>query len=121
MADTTIMLYPLNDLVLKAKLKEVVDGSLTATPLTTGTVTAFLATSNSPTAVAADAALTGDCEHVAGGAWRVAFDAADLDPALLDSLFGATPTACYCIIQQPGGIRTYVPLTYAASRPATVN
>lgn len=119
MATKTITISPLNDLVLKAKLKEVVAGSLTATPLTTGEVTAFLATSDAPTAAAADPALAATCEHVAGGAWRIAFDAADLDPELLDGLFGATNVA-YCIIQQPGGFRTVVPLVYAASRPATI-
>lgn len=114
-----ITLYPLNDLVLKATLKEVVDGSLTATPLTTGTVSAFISETNASTATAFDASLTTTGEYVAASkAWRIAFDADALDPELLAPL--VTAGAAFVIIEQSGGFRTAVPVLVADSRPATV-
>jgi hypothetical protein len=41
-----------------------------------------------------------------------------LTTALLDPLFGSTPP--YLIVQQPGGLRVYAPVTYATTRPALV-
>ncbi len=111
-------LYPLNDFILKVKLKEVVAGSVSATPLTTGTVTGFLSTALTPTATAADASLVATCAHVSGGTWRVSVDASLLTAALLNTHFAsATP---YLILQQADGFRTYVTLAYSASRAATV-
>lgn len=119
MPDSTIYLDWENDKILKVRLKEVADGSLTETPLTTGTVDAWLATT--PGGDAADPSLVGSAEHISNGEWRVAFDASVLDRTVLNGLFAATPTACYGVVTQPGGFRTYIPLTYRPEgRPATV-
>lgn len=119
MSDSTIYLDWENDKILKVRLKDVAEGSLTETPLTTGTVTAWIA--STPDGDAADPSLVGACEHVSDGNWRVAFDASMLDRTVLDGLFAATPSACYCVVKQPGGFRTYIPLTYRPEgRPATV-
>ena len=117
-------LYPLNDLYFLVTLSQVSSTTGEVSALTTGSPTCFLATSNSPTATAADATLAGTITHVgtaaAGnqGTWLVSFDAAALTAALLATHF-ATVTP-YCIINLTGGIRVYVELAYSASRTATV-
>lgn len=114
----SIALYPANDLALTVKLQQVDPTSGVKTPLTDGAVTAFLATTNSPSAVAADASLSVSATHLTGGKWLVFFDASLLSPTLLDTLFASvTP---YLIIQMPDQVRVYVELAYSASRPATV-
>jgi hypothetical protein len=107
-------LSPLNDLAFLATIRVVnASGSLTA--LETGSPTAFLALSDSPTATAADVSLVTTPTYTgAGGKWLVSFDAAVLTPALLASLFGSvTP---YVIISFPGAIRVAVQCAYLASR-----
>lgn len=114
-----IYLYPLNDLSLEVKLKTVNSETGAKEALTTGTVTAFLATANTPTASAADATLSVSCVHIGSGKWLAQFDGATLTATLLNTLFSAaTP---YCIVQAAGDIRAYVELTYSASREATVS
>ena len=116
MADINIS--PLNDLSIIVILKGVDPATGKAIQLTTGTVTHFIATSNTPTATAADAALSGVATHVGSGKWLISYDAAVLTAALLDTLFASvTP---YLIIQQPNEFRVYVPLVYLASRSGTV-
>ena len=120
----TPVLYPLNDLAFTVVLKKIdtTVGSATlgkAIALTTGTVTAFLATANTPTATAADASLSVTLTHIANGKWLVHFDGASLTASLLNTHFAAaTP---YMIIQATGDVRTYVELEYQASRPATLS
>lgn len=114
---STLYLFPLNDFSVKIPLKDV-DGTGKTIPLITGTVTAFFATSNSPTATTADASLTTTATHVGGGTWLVQFDAAVLDPTLLATLFGATLP--FLIVQKPSGVRVYFDVIYAASRQGTV-
>src|SRR5690348_629197 len=115
---TPLTLSPLNDFAVKAKLKQIDPATGDVGPLTTGTVTAFLATSNSATATAADPSLSVDADHLGDGVWLVSFDGAVLTPELLDPLFGATLP--YLIIEQDGNVRVYAPVTYSASRPAIV-
>jgi hypothetical protein len=115
---TTLQLFPLNDFAVKAKLKTMDPATGEVGPLLAGTVTGFLATSNGATATAADPSLSVSAVHTGDGIWLVSFDAAALTPTLLDGLFASTPP--YLIVQQPGGIRVAAPVTYAASRPATV-
>ena len=117
-------LYPLNDLYLTVQLQQVSSTTGEVSALTTGSPTCFLATANTPAATAADPTLAGTITHVgtaaAGnlGTWLVTFDAAALTAALLNTHFASvTP---YCIINLTGGIRVYIQLAYAASRPATV-
>lgn len=116
MAASPITLYPLNDFFAKARLRSVNPATGVETPLTSGTVTAFLATSSGPTATAADPALSMSPVHLVDGVWLIFFDAAVLTTALLDPLFGTS--APYLIVQQPGGVRVYTPVTYTTARPA---
>lgn len=113
-----LTLYALNDFFVKTKLFAGNPATGAVTPLTAGTVTAFLTTSNGPTATAADAALSMTPVHLGDGVWLIFFDAAVLTTTLLDPLFGSTPP--FLIVQQPGGIRVYAPVTYATTRPALV-
>lgn len=112
-------LYPLNDLAVSVRLVDIDATTGAESNVTTGTVTAFLATSNGPTATAADATLNATVNYSgAGGWWTVTIDAAVLTAALLDTLFASvTP---YLIIRRTNGIRVYVEMAYSASRPATV-
>jgi hypothetical protein len=114
---SSLNLFPLNDFVAKLTLKDV-DATGKAIPLTTGTVTAFLATSNGPTATAADPSLTQSATNLGGGAWLVSFDAAVLDPTLLASLFAG---GVYLIVQKLNGVRAWFPVTYSADRQGTVS
>lgn len=114
---TPIPIYPLNDFALTVgPLKTVNPETGAKEPLTTGVTTAFLATSNEPTAAAADPSLSVACPHIGGGKWLVLFDAGVLTPQLLAQHFAATPP--YLIISQPGAVRAYVECTYQPSRPA---
>jgi hypothetical protein len=115
---TILSLYPLNDFAVKIILKTIDETTGAVVPLTEGTVTAFLATSNDPTATAPDPTLTTSGIHTKNGVWLALFDAAVLTPSLLDALFGSTPP--YLIVQQPNGVRVYAQLTYTASRAAGV-
>lgn len=110
-------LYPLNDLVLEVEIKTPsATKAGTSTPVTTGTATAFLALSDAPDAVEADASLVTTGSHIAKGWWRFTFDATDLDATLLDTLFSAaTP---YAIVEHDAGIRVFAEGTYSASREA---
>lgn len=107
-------LYPLNDFATFVKLKDISPTTGVVTPLTTGTVTAFLATSFGPTAVAADATLQTTAVHVGNGKWLVFLDAAVLTAALLNSKFASTPP--YLIVQYAGGLRVYYVGAYVPSR-----
>lgn len=113
-----IPLYALNDLAIKTKLKVINPTTGVVSPLTSGTVTAFLATTNTASAVAAAPALTMSPTHLGGGVWLIFFDGAVLTTALLDPIFGSV--APYLIVQQPGDVRVYAALSYATTRPALV-
>jgi hypothetical protein len=109
-------LAPLNDFVLQATLKEVDATTGQYVPVTSGSVTAFLATSNASDAAAADPSLVATAVHVKNGRWLITFDAATLTKQLLSTLFAsATP---YCIITRSGGFRRYVQLAYSDSEAA---
>lgn len=115
-----ITMYPSNDLAVTVTLQEIDSLTGVKNPLTTGTVTAFIATSNSPTATAADPSLSVSATHLnnPAGKWLIFFDASVLTPALLSSLFSAaTP---YLIVEQTNGVRAYVEMSYVASRPGTL-
>lgn len=117
---TPIPIYALNDLALTVgPLKTVNPATGAKEPLTTGVTTAFLATSNEPTAAAADPTMSVVATHVGGGKWLVLFDASLLTPQLLAQHFAATPP--YLIIEQVGAIRAYVECSYQPSRPAEVS
>jgi Na+-transporting methylmalonyl-CoA/oxaloacetate decarboxylase beta subunit len=114
-----INLYPLNDLNLVVTLKFVdVDGS--TKPLDTGPISFFIATSNLPTATAADPALSGTAVHLATGSgqWLIQLDASVLTYSLLNGLFASVPPVL--IVQSTNNVRGYAPLTYVPSRPMTI-
>ncbi len=109
-------LYPLNDLGLFVKLKDINATTGVVTPLTTGTVTAFLATTNTPAATAADPSLSVSATHISNGKWLVFFDAAVLTASLLATHFASnTP---YLIMEYANGFRVYHEMAYSASREA---
>jgi hypothetical protein len=116
---TLAPIFANNDFALKAKLKDIDEVTGIVSPLLTGTVTAFLATSSLPTATAADPTLSVTATTQGGGIRLVFFDATILLPSLLDGLFAATPP--YCIIVYPSGIRAVVACAYQASRTADVS
>ena len=76
-------LYPLNDFAMFAKIPDISSTTGAITYVETGTVTAFIATSDSPTATAAHASLTMNPGFVdAYNQWLVFFDASVLTPAV---------------------------------------
>lgn len=106
------ILAPLNSLTRHVFLETDVDG--TRTPLTSGSVAAFLANSEEPDATAADAALVAVCTHVGGnplvdgedeehpdGTWLIKFDPSTFTVARLDPLFDETGDDPYLIITTP--------------------
>lgn len=112
-------LYPLNDLALELTLKTVDASTGAVSVLSSGTVTGFLSTSNSPTATAADASLVATVNYsTTKQKWIVTIDAAILTASLLNTHFAAaTP---YLILESANNFRGYVTLTYSASRAITV-
>jgi len=113
---TPTPIYPLNDFAMFAKLKDINNTTGAVTPLTTGTVAAFISDASGPDAVTVDATLSTSAIHVAGGKWLVFLDASVLTVELLDEHFAeATP---YLIVQQADGFRVYHELAYTAAREA---
>lgn len=126
-ATATITISPLNDVVIKVRLSNVVAGTIT--PITAGTVVGFLATSYDPAATAADVTLQANLTYIGGNsdglggtheldAWQFTLDAAVMTIALLDSLFLTTQP--YLIVQKTSDRRVYVPLKYSRSQPAAL-
>jgi hypothetical protein len=82
-------LYPLNDFALVVTLKIVNDEGVMV-PLETGTATAFFAVDADPLTTAANPALVTTPTYTgAGGKWLIKFEAADMDPTVLGTLFAA--------------------------------
>lgn len=111
----TIYLTPLRDLTLEVAPKHTNPTTGAREPITSGTLTAFLATSNAPSATQVGS-LTTEGVHVGSGRWIVSFNAAMLTEVALSSLT-STP---FCILQMTDEFRDYVTLTYRASAPATI-
>lgn len=116
-------LTPLNDLDITIVLEDINTSTGTKTPITTGTVTGFLATSSAPDATTADATLSVTGTHVGGnpklsgvtgnydsGTWLFHLDASVLTIALLNTLFAqSTP---YFIATKTNAVRKVGKLTY---------
>jgi hypothetical protein len=115
---TTLYLRPLNDLAFTVDARVVDTSTGALTPLTDAVPTppdAFLATTNAPTAEAADPSLVGTVSYLAPRRrWLVRFDAPLLTPTLLDDLWGPGDggAIAYAIVRFPGDIRVAVPLEY---------
>lgn len=120
MSQTPVPLYPSNDISFLVALYDIPGTTGVRSVLTSGTVTAFLATSNLPTATAADPTLTTTATYIAArGKWLVGFLGSALTPTLLNSLFAAVTPYCILTVNSTD-IRVYVEMVYTASRPATV-
>jgi hypothetical protein len=114
MADN--ILAPLNDFVWTAKvvLRSATTGAEEA--VTTGTVTGFLATTNTSSATTAEATWSVSGVYIGGangfdaGTWMFQLDAAVLTAALLATHFTtATP---YFIVTRTNGVRQWYRLRY---------
>jgi len=118
------VLAPLNDLDITIVLEDINTSTGTRTPITTGTVTGFLATSSAPDATAADATLSVSGVYVGGqtkvsgksgnydaGTWLFHLDASALTISLLDTNFlTATP---YFIVSKSNAVRKVGRFTYS--------
>lgn len=114
----SLTLFAFNDFVKTVTIEQV-DAAGAVQPVSTGTVTAFLATSKDTTAVAAHASLSTTAVYTgAGGIWLITLDAAVLTQTLLDTYFATTTP--YLIVSLPNGIRVYAKVRYKSTRPATV-
>lgn len=119
-------LNPGNDLVRTVLLESVDAGTGVTTPVTTGTVTAFLTATSASTATAADPSLTANGVYVGGangfaaGTWLFTIDGDTLDPDALDfaTLFPAG--VAYFIVERPGSIRVYEKLKVVDARAAVI-
>lgn len=101
-----------NALAFTARLRFPGDDGKPA-PLESGSVAAFLATSDDPDAVAVSG-LTVDATYTgSGGRWLVQFPAAMLDDGVLDAAFGEMSP--WCILTSPAGLRAAIPLEYERS------
>lgn len=114
-----MILNPLNDQVWTVPLTETNTTTSATTPLTTGTVTAFLATAKDST-TAADATLNCTVNYSgAGGIWTISLDASVLVKSLLDTLFGVTGKA-YLIVIVQNAIWVRLELDYEPAAQAMV-
>lgn len=130
MSTAEIVLAPLNDF-------DVVVGPLTSVPstgtkaaITTGSVTGFLATSDDPTATAADAALSASLSYVGtnsdgegktypAGSWLFQLDATVLTADLLSTHFAAARP--WLIVKRDNDFRQAFPVTYVRARRGIVD
>lgn len=117
-------LAPLNDFNRYVDIEEV-NASGVVVPLTSGTVTGFLATTNASDATAADATLSASLTYVGGAnglpaeRWLFQLDAAVLTKTLLDTHFGESGVA-YLIVKKDNGIRRWERLEYVTQMPADI-
>jgi hypothetical protein len=113
-------LYALNDFAKLVKAKVIDPDTGAVTDETEATVTAFLATSDAPDAIEADASLkVTPCPFVAAKkGFLVFFDRTILTAALLDGLFATTPPVL--IIDDGAGWRVAFYGEYLPTRPGTV-
>ncbi len=120
-------LNPLNKFARTILVEDVSATTAATIPVVSGTLTGFIATSNSPLAGAADPTLTTTGTHIGVsvpdathpyplGTWLITFSGTTLTVALLDSLF--TNASPYFIVSYPGIDRVYEKLSYVRSRKA---
>jgi hypothetical protein len=118
---------PLNDFTRHVLLEQV-NGSTGATEaVTTGTVTGFIATSNTVDATTADASWSVAGTYIGGangfvdGTWQFAIDAAVITLAKCTTAgFVAGTATPYFIVQKDSAFRVVEKLKYTAVRNATV-
>lgn len=116
-------LNPLNDKTITFELNTRNSSTGVLTPVTSGTVTVIIATTDAPDATEADAALVFTAVYIGGangfvaGTWMVFIDGAVLTVALLASL----PRYLYLIARRTGDIRAVTRLENVAARYAEVS
>lgn len=112
---STPKLHPLNDLPLLVTISTV-NAAGRLIPFTASTsMRAFLATSDTPTATAADATLNTVPTYTgAGGKWMVTFNKALLTPSLLNTHFASAVP--YCIVENDEDVRVAIRLEYAPTK-----
>lgn len=117
-------LTPLNDFNRLVLIEEV-NSSGVVVPVTSGTVTGFLATTNASGATAADATLSasltyvGGANDIAAGTWLFQLDAAALTLALLDTHFASSAVA-YLIVKKDNSVRRWERLEYSNQMAADI-
>lgn len=117
MSDFTI--YPKNDFAKFVKGKDISATTGAVSDQTTGTVRAFFATSDLPTATPAHTSLDiAACSYVTDKGFLVFFDRAVMDFTILDGLFASAVP--YLIIDDGAGWRVAFTGEYVATRPGTV-
>ena len=114
-------LVPGNDFLATFFIEEPDPTTFAKVPVTSGAISAFIATTNGPLATAAHANLVAVVTHVGViapvpdgdyplGTWSIAIDGAGLTQAILDPLFAtATP---YLIVDRVGDVRRYQKVVY---------
>jgi hypothetical protein len=102
-----------NPLLLAVKFKkQSASGSISTAYHSTGTVSAFLATSGASDAEAAEASLVATCSYDSANApwWSVYFPASVLTQTLMDTHFASAE--CWAIVEHSGGVREAIQLDY---------
>lgn len=126
----SLELSPLNNFWATIYIPTVSPTDGTTSGLSTGSVTAFLATSGDPDATAADATLSIACNHIGvasptdgqfpTGTWLIAFPKSVLTVALLDQLFNVSGVDPYLIVEHSTTMRVETKLKYKRKRKADV-
>ena len=118
-----LTLSPNNPFAVQVGLQDLDPATGTRVPVTAGTVTGFLSTSNAPEATAADPSLSVSATYIGTvanvGMWLVTIASAVLTTALLDPLFLETPPVL--IVQKTNGVRAWAPVVYSRTRAAVVS
>jgi hypothetical protein len=113
----TTNLYPKNDLAFVASVRRANSAGRLVPLEAAVNPTAFLATTDSSTAVAADPAfVTTPTPTGRAGAWLVQFDADVLQPAALAAAGFTSSAPLYCIVQFDEGVRVAVELALVDSK-----
>lgn len=106
-------LFPLNDFFALVTLNEVTATTGVVTAVTSGTVTGFLSTSDSPTATDV-LGLTATLVHTGSGVWSLSLSATGLTATLLATNFATAEPFLH--VELSGGIRAVTPVRYFPSR-----
>lgn len=101
-----------NPFKIKVKFKTATAGSTTTSYATTGTASAFLATSGASDAEAAESSLVATCAFDSDNSpwWDVYFPASVLTQSLMDTNFATGE--CWCIVSHSSGCREAIQLDY---------
>lgn len=119
------VLSPLNDFVIRAFIERVDPVTGVVSPLVSGSLTGFLATSADPTATTADPTWSvagvyiGGANNFPDGTWQFEIDGTVLTVAACNAAF-LTLQKAYFIVVKTGSIRKACTVTYKPISVATV-